>query len=128
MSIPSVILRPVATDTGGGMHGSVQVAPATSNAADQHATIIGADVTTPAPSPERIAQAVQQVNDTFAKNGQNLYATFEKDKATGINVVKILDKNTKEEVSQYPSKAIIAIAEAISQSNEGKVQLIHISA
>lgn len=128
MSISPIILKPVVADTGGGALASVPVAHATSNAADQHATVAGAGITDAAPSLERIAQAIKQVNDAFVQNGQNLYAAFEKDKATGINVVKILDKTTKEEVSQYPSKAIIAIAESLSQSNEGKVHLMNISA
>lgn len=80
---------------------------------------------TQAPSPERVAQAVKQVNEIFIKNEQNLYASIEKDKATGINVVKILDKKTKEVISQFPSKAIIAFAEVISQSQAKKGQLIH---
>jgi uncharacterized FlaG/YvyC family protein len=60
--------------------------------------------------------------------GQNLYASIEKDKETGINVVKLLDKNTKEIVRQYPSKEIIAISAAIAQYQESKGQLLDISA
>jgi uncharacterized FlaG/YvyC family protein len=60
--------------------------------------------------------------------GQNLYASIEKDKETGINVVKLLDKNTKEIVRQYPAKEIIAIAAAIAQYQESKGQLLDISA
>jgi len=128
MSISSIVLSPVVTDTGVGMRGSAPVAPVVLNAADKPAVVAGVDVAAPAPSSERIAQAIKQVNDAFVQNGQNLYASFEKDKATGINVIKILDKNTEEEVRQYPSKAIIAIAESLSQSNEGKVHLMNISA
>jgi len=128
MSISPIVLNPVVTDTGVGMRGSAPVAHATSNAADQNAAVVGAGIADAAPSPERVAQAIKQVNDAFVQNGQNLYASFEKDKATGIDVIKILDKNTEEEVRQYPSKAIIAIAESLSQSNEGKVHLMNISA
>ncbi|MDD5300313.1 MAG: flagellar protein FlaG [Gallionella sp.] len=85
----------------------------------------GVDVSAPTPSPEHVAQAVKQVNDTFAQNGQNLYASVEKDQATGINVVKVSDRNTREVISQFPSKAIIAFAEVISQSQAKKGQLIN---
>ena len=80
------------------------------------------------PTPAQLAHAVKQVNDSFAQNGQNLYASIEKDKETGISVVKLLDKNTKEIVRQYPSKEMIAIAAAITQYQESKGQLLDVSA
>ena len=83
---------------------------------------------TQAPSPERVKQAINQVNETFTQKGQNLYASIERDKSTGINVVKVLDKVTNEVISQFPSKEIIAIAEAIDQSQEDKGRLLNISA
>jgi flagellar protein FlaG len=80
------------------------------------------------PTSAQVSQAVKQVNDAFTMRGQNLYASIEKDKETGINVVKLLDKNTKEIVRQYPSKEIIAISAAIAQYQESKGQLLDISA
>ena len=80
------------------------------------------------PSPAQVAHAVKQVNDSFVQKGQNLYASIEKDKETGINVVKLLDKNTKEVVRQYPSKEMVAIAAAITQYQESKGQLLDVSA
>src|ERR1035437_9559626 len=127
MPISSVASLPVAADKSSSS-GGVPVVPAASSLVAQKAAITGADVATPAPAPERIAQAVKQVNDAFSQNGQDLYAAIDRDKVTGITVVKVFDKNTKEEVSQFPPKAIIAMADAISQSIEGKVQLMHVSA
>lgn len=86
-----------------------------------------AESNTQAPSPERVDQAIKQVNETFNQKGQNLYASIERDKSTGIPVVKVLDKSTNEVISQFPSKEIIAIAEAIDQSQEDKGQLINVS-
>ena len=83
---------------------------------------------TPPPSSERVSQAVNQVNEAFTQKGQNLYASIERDKETGIPVVKVLDKHTNEVISQFPSKEIIAIAQAISQSQDEKGKLIHVSA
>jgi flagellar protein FlaG len=80
------------------------------------------------PTPAQVANAVKQVNDAFVQKGQNLYASIEKDKETGINVVKLLDKNTKEVVRQYPSKEMVAIAAAITQYQESKGQLLDVSA
>ena len=127
MPVSSVSSLPVTSDMSSN-RGSAPTLLAISGFVARKTAAAGADVATPAPSPERVAQAVEQVNDAFAQKGQDLYAAIERDKATGITVVKVIDKNTKEEVSQFPSKVIIAIAEAISQSNEGKVQLMHVRA
>lgn len=125
MDTSSVGSRSVATAPGGA--GAGQFAPtAPSSVAPQ--TVAATNVATQAPTPERIAQAVKQVNDDFIQKGQNLYALYEKDKATGINVVKVLDKNTQEVISQFPPKEIIAIAEGIDQFQAAKGRLLHISA
>jgi len=91
-------------------------------------TTAAGDADARTPSPEQVAQAVKQVNSAFTQNGQNLYASIEKDKTTGISVVKVSDKNTNEVISQFPSKAMIAFAEVISQSQAKKGQLIHAKA
>ena len=87
-----------------------------------------ATVQSPSPTSEHVAQAVKQVNDAFAQKGKDLHAVIEKDKGTGINVVKVVDKNTDEVISQFPSKEIIAIAEAIKQYQEEKGYLLDTSA
>lgn len=76
------------------------------------------------PSSDHIAQAVSKANEAFAQKNQNLYASIETDKATGINVVKIMDKDSQQTVSQYPSKAIVEIAQAL-QNSSLPGQLIH---
>ena len=81
-----------------------------------------------APSPEQIARAVKQINITFSQTGQNIYASIERDKTTGIDVIKFRDTDTKEVISQYPPKAIIAIAEALGRSQEAKGRLLNINA
>ncbi len=113
MDTSSVGSKSVATSLGGGSSTPVQAAPAPSVVAPE--TVIAANIAVQAPTPERIAQAVKQVNDDFIQRGQNLYAQYEKDQATGIEVVKVVDKSTQEVVSQIPPKEIIAIAEGIDQ-------------
>lgn len=76
------------------------------------------------PTPEQTAQAIKQVNNDFDQKGQGLYASFERNKATGIDVVKIVDKNTQEVITQLPPKEIIAIAEEIERNQEGKGHLV----
>lgn len=80
------------------------------------------------PSSERIAQAVKQVNEAFTQNWQNLQAWVERDDVTNINVIKLQDKDTKAVISQYPTETVIAMAEAISQSLDGKGQLLYVEA
>lgn len=79
------------------------------------------------PSSAQIAQAVSNANDAFAQKNQNLYASIEIDKATGMGVVKIMDKDSQQTVSQYPSKAIVEIAHAL-QNPSSTGQLIHTQA
>jgi flagellar protein FlaG len=57
-----------------------------------------------------VTQAVRQTNDAFQQLGQNLRASFEKDKATGISIVKIVDKRTNETIRQMPPKEIVELA------------------
>ena len=126
MDTSSVGSRSVAT-TSGGNAGVGQLAPAAPSfvASETAAATI---VATQTPTPERIAQAVKQVNEDFMQKGQNLYALYERDKATGIGVVKVLDKNTQEVISQFPPKEIIAIAEGIDQFQAAKGRFLHVSA
>lgn len=134
MSISSIIPRSVTPPQGVGARDFAPAAPAAQageplpgmpalidNAAREGAM-------NKAPSPAQVAHAVKQVNEAFVEKGQNLYASIEKDKETGISVVKLLDKNTKEIVRQYPSKEMIAIAAAITQYQESKGQLLDVSA
>lgn len=99
--------------------------PASSAASAQ---TVATETAAQAPTPERIAQAVRQVNDAFTQKGHDIYAAIERDKETGINVVKVVDKHTDEVISQFPSKEIIAIAEAIDQAQEDKGQLLNVRA
>ena len=76
------------------------------------------------PSSGQIAQAVGKANDAFAQKNQSLYASIEIDQTTGIGVVKIMDKDSQQTITQYPSKAIVEIAQSL-QSNSAVGHLIH---
>lgn len=135
MSISSIASRPVAAPQTEGSKDSSSLAALPAGYEALPVAPSGNDkaireeaVTTKNPTQAQISQAVKQINDSFAQKGQNLYASMEKDKETGINVVKLLDKNTKEIVRQYPAKEIIAIAASIVQYQKSKGQLLDISA
>jgi len=80
------------------------------------------------PSSTQIANAVKQMNDSFTQKGQNIYATIGIDKATGVEVVKIVDRDTNQTVVQYPSKAALAAAAAIQHPQGSGGQLINTNA
>ena len=82
------------------------------------------DKTRKAPSPDQLAQAIKQVNDAFIQKRQNLYASFEKDKITGIHVVKIVEKKTNEVIRQMPPKEIVAFAQSIDAAQEWRGRLL----
>ena len=135
MNISSIVSRPVAPQQSEGsrdvtspasMSAGFEALPVVPSGSDK--TIREDAAATKNPSQAQISQAVKQMNETFAQKGQNLYASIEKDKETGINVVKLLDKNTKEVVRQYPSKEIIAISASIIEYQKSKGQLLDISA
>jgi uncharacterized FlaG/YvyC family protein len=80
------------------------------------------------PSAAQIANAVKQMNDSFSQKSQNVYATIGIDKATGVEVVKIVDRDTNQTVVQYPSKAALAVAAAIQHPQGSGGQLINTNA
>jgi uncharacterized FlaG/YvyC family protein len=111
MDISSVVSPRVSTGSGEGASSPVRVPVADPVQAGVASAPVA--VAASAPSSDQVAQAVNQINDAFAQRNQNLYAAIEKDKATGIDVVKIVDRESKETISQFPSKAILGIADAI---------------
>jgi flagellar protein FlaG len=130
MSISTIASRSFTVATGDGAWSQTQAIIATPAFAAPKLQAVQSEGAIQAenPTPERVEQAVKQVNDAFNQKGQNLYAAIERDKATGINVVKVLDKHTDEVISQFPSKEILAIAEAIDQSLEDRGQLLNVRA
>ena len=111
MDITSVASTPVPAGAGQGAPGSV-------NVASPVASVASVAVSSAVPSSAQITQAINQINDAFAQGGQNVYASFEYDKAVGMEVIKFTDSNTNQTISQVPSKASLAIAQNL-QSSQG---------
>lgn len=71
-------------------------------------------------TPPELDQAVKAVNE-FVKIA-NSSLEFSVDEETGIELVKVIDKETEEVIRQIPSEEIVAIAKAL---NSLKGLLIH---
>lgn len=116
---------PTPNRTNTGVAGYVQAPPATSDYVISKQDTSSKDEFHEVPSAEHLAQAIKQVNGSFAQRGQNLYASFEKDKITGINMVKIVDKKTNETISQMPPKELVEFARIIELPQGWRGQLIY---
>lgn len=125
MTISSITSRSVTVSTSESTRVYV---PTRMPLAEQFAATADAGAFAREAAPELVAKAVEQVNEAFSEKGKNLHALIERDEATGISVVKVLDKSTEEVISQFPSKEVLAIAEAIRQYQEEKGQLLDVSA
>lgn len=125
MTISSITTRSVTVSTS---ESTRVYAPTRATLTEQPAKTADARSFVREAAPELVAKAVEQVNEAFAEKGKNLHALIERDEATGISVVKVLDKSTEEVISQFPSKEVLAIAEAIRQYQEEKGQLLDVSA
>lgn len=133
MKVSSVSLNLVTSTPNDGGQVLAQNTPANVNSAASKSvvtkTVSVEDVSNiQAPSQARVAKAVEHVNEAFTQKGQDLFTSIEKDQATGISVVKMTDKNTKELISQFPEKVVIAMAAAIGESLDAKGQLIDVQA
>ncbi|TSA49611.1 MAG: hypothetical protein D4R48_03070 [Nitrosomonadales bacterium] len=118
MDVLSVASPPSATanrGSAGGTPGFVNTAPTSPAPAAPTAAVSTSADAQGSPSAEHIAQAVKQVNNRFAQQGQNLYGTVDKDKISGVFVFKIMVKGTDEVIRQLPPKEIVAFAQSLEQ-------------
>lgn len=108
--------------------GFAQVTPAEQSPVAISTKKVEVTVEAKQPPNDRVEQAVQKVNEAFNQKGQSLRVLIERDDVTKIDVIKLQDKDTKEVISQFPSKTIIAMAEVIDQSLDEKGQLLYVEA
>lgn len=64
-------------------------------------------------NPSSLKQATDKLNQTIKMMAVNLQ--FQVDEETGIDVVKVVDTESKEVIRQFPSEEILAIAKAIDR-------------
>lgn len=80
------------------------VAPAPVQAVQQAAAV---------PKPQEVKEAVEKINKTVQAMARNLQFTV--DEATQMNVVKVVDVETKDVIRQIPSEEVLAIAKALDK-------------
>lgn len=69
--------------------------------------------TVPPPTAAQLKSAVESINRALQQSNQSL--EFSVDPTTKTPVVKMLDKETGQVISQYPSEQVLAIAQSIDQ-------------
>jgi uncharacterized FlaG/YvyC family protein len=129
MDVSSVGSTIASAGTGQGAPSFVgATSPASGSSLPVNASAPSAAGTTQVPSSAQLAQAVKQVNDAFSQRNLNVYASIGKDPATGIEVVKFVDQDTNEAISQFPSKAVLAIAQSLQDSPNSGGKLLNANA
>lgn len=65
------------------------------------------------PSPSELQDAVERISNFVAQNNSDI--TFSIDSDTGRNLVKVIDRNSKEIIRQIPSVEVLAISKALDK-------------
>lgn len=73
---------------------------------------------------QQVERAVTQANEALSQRGSELYAAFERDKDTGISIIRIVDKRTNETVVQMPPQAMVAFAQTLQETQNARGQLL----
>jgi len=66
-----------------------------------------------APKPQEVKESVEKINKTIQAMGHNLQ--FSVDETTKMNVVKVVDVETKDVIRQIPSEEVLAIAKTLDK-------------
>lgn len=65
------------------------------------------------PRPEEVRESVDKINQAIQSLARNLQ--FSVDEDTKMNVVKVVDTDTKDVIRQFPSEEALAIAKALDK-------------
>lgn len=76
------------------------------------------DKAAPAPTPERVEQAVQQIQSYLNDSQRELQ--FQVDSDSGRTIVRVVNPETKELIRQIPGEEMLKLARAIG-SNGGRI-------
>jgi flagellar protein FlaG len=71
------------------------------------------------PTDAQLKNEVGKINAALQQANKNLELSFSVDKATNRQVVKLVDKQTGDTILQYPSDAVLAIAQGIDDFQHG---------
>ncbi|HLP98548.1 MAG TPA: flagellar protein FlaG [Sideroxyarcus sp.] len=72
-----------------------------------------------APTPAQLQSEVGKINSALQQANKNLELSISVDKATNKQIVKLTDKDTGDTLLQYPSEAVLAIAQGIDEFQRG---------
>lgn len=78
-----------------------------------------ADLPASQPNTEQLQNLVDKVNENLQGRFSDLKFTVAE--GTDINVVRVSDSETGEIIRQFPSEAMVAIAQAIEESQQGSI-------
>lgn len=70
-------------------------------------------------SPVQLRNEVSKINTALQQANKNLELSISVDKATNKQIVKLTDKDTGDTLLQYPSEAVLAIAQGIDEFQRG---------
>lgn len=71
------------------------------------------------PTASQLNSEVSKINTALQNANKNLELSISVDKATNKQVVKLMDKTTGDTLLQYPSEAVLAIAQGIDEFQNG---------
>ena len=69
------------------------------------------------PTDAQLKSAVDSINNTMKQNNSNVEFSIEK--GTNQAVIKVVDTQTGQIISQFPSKSAVAISQMVAQSQPG---------
>lgn len=69
------------------------------------------------PTDAQLKEAVDSINDAMKQNNSNVEFSIEK--GSNKTVIKVVDSQTGQVISQFPSKAVLAISQMVTQSQPG---------
>jgi flagellar protein FlaG len=69
------------------------------------------------PSPDQLKSAVDSANDAMKQNNSNV--EFSIDQSTKQTVIKVMDSQSGQLITQFPSKDALAISQMIAESQSG---------
>jgi flagellar protein FlaG len=69
------------------------------------------------PTPAQLKNAVDNINLAMKQNNSNVQFSFDKD--TNQTVIKVMDSQTGQLITQFPSKEALAISQMIGEAQHG---------
>ena len=92
-------------------------APSTQSAPVETPQVVSKSAQHAQPTEAQLKSAVDSINNTMKQNNSNVEFSIEK--GSDQSIVKVVDTQTGQVISQFPSKAAIAVSQMVAQSLPG---------